>query len=61
MMFVGYADQEKISDRMWDSRSMRVIVTRDVTWLKRMFFKNDMSSISLEEIGDGLARVRVEK
>jgi hypothetical protein len=58
MMFMGYADQECNSVRMWDSRSTRVIVNHDVTWLNRMFFKNVMPGVieldSLEEIGDNL-------
>jgi hypothetical protein len=41
MMFVGYADRESDSVRMWDMRTSRVIVSRDVYWLKRMFFKDD--------------------
>ena len=30
MMFVGYADHESDSIRMWDSVMARIIVTRDV-------------------------------
>jgi hypothetical protein len=41
MIFVGYADRESDSVRMWDMRTSRVIVSRDVYWLKRMFFKDD--------------------
>eukprot|EP01082_Thalassiosira_pseudonana_P003604 g3149.t1 g3149 contig12:1513564-1518213(-) len=40
MMFVGYAaDRESDSFRMWDSDTNRVVVTRDVIFLKRMFFE----------------------
>eukprot|EP00970_Alexandrium_tamarense_P017113 scaffold8328_cov131-Alexandrium_tamarense.AAC.1 len=40
MMFVGYAaDRESDSFRMWNSDTNRVVVTRDVIFLKRMFFE----------------------
>ena len=58
MMFVGYADRESDSVRMWDTRTARVVVTREVIWLKRMFFKDDVSDIieldSLKEVGDNI-------
>ena len=38
MMFVGYAERESDSVRMWDMRTSRVVVSRDIMWLKRMFF-----------------------
>ena len=40
-MFVGYPD-DHASDtyRMWDPRSRRVHVTRDIKWLNRMYFEN---------------------
>jgi hypothetical protein len=46
MMFVGYAKGKRDSVRMWDSRTARVIVSRDVIWLRRMFFKNDMTGVT---------------
>ena len=45
MMFVGYVECESDSVRMWDKRTSRVIVSRDVIWLKRMFFKDDASGV----------------
>ena len=37
MMFVGYAECKSDSVQMWDSQTARVVVSRDVIWLKRMF------------------------
>ena len=45
MMFVGYAECKSDSVQMWDSCTTRVIVSRDVIWLKRMFFKNDVTGV----------------
>ena len=45
MMFVGYSERESDSVRMWDSSTTRVVVCRDVAWLKRMFFKNDTAGV----------------
>jgi hypothetical protein len=44
-MFVGYADHESDSVRMWDMRTSQVVVSRDVIWLKRMFFKDDATGV----------------
>ena len=44
MMFVGYAEYISDSVRMWDSCTSRV-VSRDVIWFKRMFFKTDMTGV----------------
>jgi len=30
---------------MWDSHTTRVVVSCDVIWLKRMFFKNDATGV----------------
>ena len=39
MMFVGYpSSHESDSVRMWNQDTNRVVTTRDVIWLKRMFF-----------------------
>ena len=38
MMFVGYSDRESDSYRFWNPDTNRVVVTRDVIFLKRMFF-----------------------
>ena len=45
MMFVGYAERESDSVRMWDSHTARVIVSHDAIWLKKMFFKNDATGV----------------
>ena len=45
MMFVGYAERASDIVRMWDMQASRVVVSRDVIWLKRMFFKDDASGI----------------
>ena len=45
MMFVGNADRESDCVRMWDLRTTRIVVPRDVVWLKRMLFKDDVSGV----------------
>jgi hypothetical protein len=45
MMFVGYADRESDSVRMWDMQTSRVIVIQDVYWLKCMFFNDDATGV----------------
>jgi hypothetical protein len=30
---------------MWDKHTTRVVVTRNVIWLKRLFFQNDVSGV----------------
>ena len=53
MMFVGYTERGSDSVRMWDSHTTRVIVSRDVIWLKRMFYKNDATgAIDLDTLED---------
>eukprot|EP00956_Cyclotella_meneghiniana_P008480 scaffold11431_cov23-Cyclotella_meneghiniana.AAC.1 len=37
-MFVGYSGRESDSFRLWNPETNRVIVTRDVTFLGRMFY-----------------------
>ena len=37
-MFVGYSGRESDSYRLWNPETNRVIVTRDVTFLGRMFY-----------------------
>jgi len=40
-MFVGYAtNHDGDVYRMWNSETDRVMISRDVIWLKRMFFEN---------------------
>ena len=53
-MFVGYSEQDCDSVRMWDPSTMRVVVMRDVIWLKKMHFQPDDVANVLEldtEIG----------
>jgi hypothetical protein len=46
-MFVGYAtDHDGDIYRMWDPRSKRVQETRDVIWLRRMFYSKQSGEIS---------------
>jgi hypothetical protein len=45
MMCVGYAECESDSVRMWDLHTTRVVVSRDVIWLKQMFFKDNVSGV----------------
>ena len=53
MMFVGYANCESDSIRMWDLVTARVIMKRDVIWLKKMFFKRDSPDvIELDTLAD---------
>ena len=52
MMFVGYVNCKSDGLRMWDSHTTRRVVTCDVIWLKRMFFKDDISGVvELESLG----------
>ena len=45
MMFVGYpANREEDSVRMWNPITNGVVTTRDVIWMKRMFFEKADSS-----------------
>ena len=53
MMFVGYANWESSSNRMWDLVMAWVIMTRDVIWLKKMYFKSDSPGvIDLDTLAD---------
>ena len=45
MMFVGYSDRESDSVRMWDMQTSQVFVSRDVSWLKHIFFKDDATGV----------------
>ena len=40
-MFVGYGEHKSDCVRMWDPSTMRVVVTRDVIWLKQLNFQPD--------------------
>ena len=60
MMFVGYPlNREADSVRMWNQKTNGVVTTRDVIWLKRMFFerKEKEELFTLEDDG---AQVKVE-
>ena len=40
MMFVGYSmNRESDSKRMWDPATNRVVVTRDIIWMKQMLYR----------------------
>ena len=52
MMFVWYPGREHDSCRMWNRVTNRVVVTRDVIWLKRMFYERDTAPLLDEEASD---------
>ena len=57
MMFVGYpANREEDSVRMWNPKTNGVVTTRDVIWMKRMFFEKP----SVDEIEVGPVETRQE-
>jgi len=61
MMFVRYADRNSDSVRMWDMRTSRVVVSRDIIWLKRMFFKDGAAGvIDLDTLEDLETELGVE-
>ena len=41
MMFVGYADCESDSVRMWNLVTAQVMTTLDIIWFKKLFFLID--------------------
>ena len=50
-MFVGYpANREEDSVRMWNEKTNGVVTTRDVIWMKQMFYEKAEFS---ETMGDG--------
>ena len=53
MMFVGYPpNRESDSVRMWNPSTNRVMVTRDVIWLKRMFYEPENTIVmELDPVG----------
>ena len=60
MMFVGYpVNQEADSVRIWNPITNGVVTTRDVIWLKRMFFerKADKEVFTLDDDGK---KIKVE-
>ena len=38
MMLVGYSDSESDSYRMWNRKTNQIVTTREVIWMKRLFF-----------------------
>ena len=49
MMFIGYpSNRESDSVRMWNPSTNRVVMTRDVIWLKRMYFESEDTSNRFE-------------
>ena len=54
-MFVGYAEQESNSVHMWDPLTMRVLVTSDVIWLKKLYYEtDDMAGVLELDTEEGL-------
>jgi len=46
MMFVGYpANRESDSVRMWDPSTNGVVTTRDVIWMKRMYYTRPADAV----------------
>ena len=46
MMFIGYAEQEGDSVRMWDPSTNMVVVMLDEMWLKKLHFqKNGVAGV----------------
>ena len=46
MMFVGYTMNRKSdSKRMWDPRTNRVVVTRDIIWMKQMMYRKPNENV----------------
>jgi Reverse transcriptase (RNA-dependent DNA polymerase)/Zinc knuckle len=63
-MFVGYS-QSHSSDtyRMWDPRSKRVHITRDIRWLKKMYFQElsiVQHNFSIDDITDPKSNIRID-
>ena len=49
-MFVGYATKSGPDVyRMWNPKTGRLLITRDVIWLKRMYFAPEVPTILIEE------------
>lgn len=48
MMMVGYADREHDSKRMWNPKTNRTVVTRDIIWMKRMMFERLSNEIRVD-------------
>ena len=49
MMFVGYSERESDTYRMWNPETNSVCNTRDVIWLKRMFYQQPQGHFVIEE------------
>jgi len=60
MMFVGYpANRESDSKRMWNAETNRVVVTRDVLWLKRYFYQQK-EQLQLDTAFDDSEEIRTD-
>ena len=44
-MFIGYGERESDSIRLWDPSTERVVVMRDVIWLKHVFYQVDFMDV----------------
>ena len=53
MMFIGYPpNRESDSVRMWNPSTNRVMVTRDILWLKQMLYEpENMIVMELDPVG----------
>eukprot|EP00957_Ditylum_brightwellii_P152206 11587755-Ditylum_brightwellii.AAC.1 len=55
-MMVGYTTSH--SDglyRMWNPNTNRILISRDVTWLKRMYFKHQKPELELSVNGEEIS------
>ncbi len=61
MMFVGYpANRETDSVRMWNPDTNGVVKSRDVIWLKRMFFEQKVEVEPVNITENDAVKVKVE-
>jgi hypothetical protein len=63
-MFVGYS-QSHSSDTycMWDPRSKRVHITRDIRWLNKMYFQElniAQHNFNIDDITDPKSNIRLD-
>ena len=56
-MFVGYAPQHAEGVyRMWDPTTGRIHVTRDIVWLRRMYFQRQPAGLEITTGVDNVVR-----
>ena len=61
-MFVGYAPQHAEGVyRMWDPTTKRIHVTRDIVWLRRMYFQRQPTVLEITTGVDSEVRERVNR